>query len=121
MSNIEGIDSKELVLVVGSVKPFDLLAIDERDQDEDLSAATRATFHVKEASSDSTSVLTLTTEAAGLTLNASSIEGVLTQLQADALVPGEYIGGVAIEFPSGWYHSDPFTVHFIRSVAGVLA
>ena len=112
--------NRELEIVVGSVRPVNIYLFDERDEAEALGAATKATFTVK--SDSTTTLLSRDTDAANLTIDTanSRLTATVSQVEADALTPGTYYGGVAVEFAEGWYQSDPFTVKIIAASSSTI-
>jgi len=109
---------RDLELVAGSVKPFDIYLYDENDVKENLAAATRATFRVVAARGDTTYIIDIDT---GAEVTIDSVNGrlvcQLTQVQADALEEGTYIGQATVEISSAWYYTDPFLVKVLDSIA----
>ena len=106
---------EELVITVGSSQSLELQLLDEHDAPEVLSGADRASFAVRESLGAATNVL-LRSTAAPATLTLAPTTGLLTATltgaEADALVPGLYVGEVGVRFGSDdqWKFSEPFRV-----------
>ena len=108
-------------VVALGLNPLDLLCLDERDAGEDLGGVDHASFQVRKAVSDSTVILQRDTGAGTLSVDVvnKKLTATLTQGEADALVPGVYVGEAAIRFSSGlnWFFSDTFTVRILKTFA----
>lgn len=115
---------RELILFIGDTSGFSLELFNDVDTEESLLAATRARFVVKtDVSTSATTILDLDTTAR-LTINTGSntIDATLTSILADALVAGDYIASLNVEFGAGnWKQSDRLLVKVRRGVADNLA
>ena len=110
----------ELVLLVGSVRPFRIDVIDENGDPLDLSGVTRAALRVATSLSATTDILAIDTDTE-LVVGATSIIATLSQVQADALTAGSFIADLAFEIGGEWQQSDPFKVHVKAVIAEHLA
>jgi len=114
---------KELELIIGSTKPFQVKLFDEQDGAEDLSAADKATFSIRDGLDETTDVLLFDTGgvAADLSIDepnsqlvATPVAGTWTGVEA-----GEYIGQAAVRFgdADSWQKTDLITVLIRASIA----
>lgn len=109
-----------LLLIKGSTASFEIYLYDNLGNAEDISSAQAATFVVKEYEEASTSVLTRATSAANLSIDTGNrkLVGTLTQGEADALVPGTYIGVASLRFgATNWVNCKRVTVVVQNSFA----
>lgn len=111
-----------LEIVQGSVKPFEVLIKDENENPEDLSGAVSATLSIKEDIDQSATVLFRSTDAGNLTIDIpnSKLQATLLQAEADAFVPGDYIGGINVKIGTEWFPSDPFIIRILARVSDPL-
>jgi len=104
----------------GSTEPFVVELVDDVDTPENLATADRASVVWYDRIGGSAQQ-TCSTEAGNLVLNLAtgSLTGTLTGLQADALVPGEYVGQAAVRFGSdnNWKVSRFFRVRVHELIA----
>lgn len=117
-------NQRELVLFVGDTSGFTLELFNDVDAEENLAAATRARFVVKtDVSAAATTILDLdTTARLTINLGLNTIDATMTSVLADALVKGDYIGSLNVEFGAGnWKQSDRLIVKVRRGVAENLA
>lgn len=108
----------ELTLLVGSKKSFDVLLVDDDGSKEDLTNADHATFVIKTDVDASTDILLRRTADANLTIDKpnSKLVCTLTQVEADALVPGVYIGQASIRIDgTSWVKTDRLRVTLLKS------
>lgn len=117
-------NQRELTLFVGDTSGFSFELFNDVDAEESLLSATRARFVAKtDVSATATTILDLDTTAR-LTINTGSntIDATLTAVLADALVAGDYIASLNVEFGTGnWKQSDRFLLKVRRGVASNLA
>ena len=108
-----------LTLIVGSIKPFQVVLYDQDDKLEDLTGATEATLVIRESATSEDNILFRSTSdnTLDLSIEDATLEGSLTQEEADDLPIGDYIGSVAVLFPDGWQISDPFIVRIQPKIA----
>lgn len=113
---------RELVLVQGSEKPFDIFLFDEHDNPDDLKLVTDATFVVMKDVNDNpaNAVINISTTTGELTVDKtlSKLTGQLTPVQAQGLEVGKFIGQAGVFSDGEWYFTDPFNVR-IRKTFGV--
>lgn len=108
----------ELTLIAGSSKSFKINLVDENNEVEDLGAAEAATLVITDSLVGGNEVLLRKTADANLSIGEGELTATISQVEADGLEPGLYIAEVAIRFgPTDWFHSDPFYVRILRSVA----
>lgn len=107
----------ELMLVAGSSNPFELLFLDANGVKESFAGSSDGTMVIKESSNGAV-ILKRTKAAANLTVDSTNSKFVctLTQNEADALVPGVYIGEAAIAFGSQWFHTLTFIVRIVKGL-----
>lgn len=111
---------RTLEIIQGSVRPFDIALVDGSDVAEVLTGATDATFRVLADPDDATSpVIDQDTTTGDLVISIpnSKLTGTLTQAQADALVPGLYVGQAGIKIAGSWLFTEPFYVRIKDSFA----
>ncbi len=109
-----------LILIKGSTKPFDVYLYDANDAAENLAPFDQATLAVREEESGANQLLRKTSDATlSISVSASKLIAVLTQVEADALVPGLYVADVALRETSTqkWIHTDRFKVRVVNSMA----
>lgn len=105
-------------IVAGSVRSIEVALLNDNDGPESLAGATGATLRIS-TKRGGTTILDRSVSAGTITINAAAglLTATLTQGESDALVPGTYLGEVAVNLPSGWYHSEPFYVKVQPSIA----
>ena len=111
---------RTLELIQGSVRPFSIELYDENDTAENLTGATDATFRVLADPDDPSSpVIDLDTGSANLSIDIvnAKLVGTLSQVEADALEPGLYVGQAAIKISGSWLFTLPFHVRIKDSFA----
>ena len=111
---------KTLTLLQGSVRSFDINLVDGNDTAEVLTGASDATFRVLADPEVATApIIDQDTTVGDLTIDISNskLTGTLTQVQADALEPGLYVGQVGIKISGSWLFTDPFHVRVQDSFA----
>ncbi len=110
----------ELVLVVGSTTAFEIHLEDQNGQPEDLSAVAAASFTIRESVNSTATILARATSTTTLTIDVPGhrLVGTLTQGEADALLPGSFIGEAALRFgATDWRHTDRIAVRILKQVA----
>lgn len=105
----------ELILIIGSVRPFDIKLVDDSSPAvaEDLSSADHATFSVKIDVDASTDILLRRVADSNLTIDTtnSKLTCTITQAEADALTAGTYIGQASVRIDGiEWIKTDRFIV-----------
>ena len=103
-----------LELTIGDAGAIAFPVVDRNGNAVSLGSAASAKFTVREYAGASTALLDLT---ATIDVPSSRVSVQPTQPQADALVAGDYLGQVAIQFGSVWRKSDLFTVRVAAAVA----
>lgn len=114
------VEPTTLKLTKGSTKPFDIVFYDDNDVLAVLAGASAGTFIIKK-SVNGANILVRTTTGGTPTLtldipNAKLI-GALSQIEADALPVGTFIGMASVQFGSKWEDSDPFIVEIAPGFA----
>lgn len=119
-------EEDELVIVVGSTEPMRVLLLDERGKPESLATADMAVLTVKEHAASEDAILHRSTEDSPdptLAIHDSAghddpdedpsyLEATLTGAESSDLVPGLYIGQIAVRFgdDDSWKASTEFIV-----------
>jgi len=114
-----GQTSDTMRLTVGSTDPIYVRVWNEQDQALAMSGVSSAELHIKDGASAVTAILSLTTSAGTLSLGVGQVIGQMTQLQADALVSGKYVGQVKLQFTatSKWRRTKAFHVEISKAIA----
>ncbi len=114
-------EPRELVLVKGSSKSFEIVLVDAEGNPESLSGWDRASFRVLAKIGDATPILSRDTAAGNLAVDVptSTLTATLSQAEADALVPGFYVGEAAVRYSAGskWFHTRLERVRIRASIA----
>lgn len=111
---------RTLEILQGSVRSYDIELVDGNDVAEVLTGATDATFRVLADPDVATSpIIDQDTTVGDLAISIpnSKVTGTLTQVQADALIPGLYVGQVGIKISGSWLYTEPFHVRIKDSFA----
>ena len=111
---------RELELLQGSVRPFNIELKDGADEPEVLTGATDATFRVLADPEVATSpIIDMDTTVGDLAIDIpnSKLTGTLSQSDADALTPGVYVGQAGIKISGSWLYTEPFHVRIKDSFA----
>ena len=96
---------------------------DENDEKFTIPSGLRARFVITTKATGGTDILDVDTGSEITVVTATSLLRVqMTQVQADALVAGRYLGGAAVEVASNtWRKAQLFHVRIIAEVAAKLA
>lgn len=106
--------SSRLDLYVGDASAIAFPVVDQNGNTISLASATAAKFTVRAYAGESTALLDLT---GSVNTQTNTVTVTPTQNQANALVAGEYVGQVAIQFGTPWRKSTLFTVRVLAAVA----
>lgn len=113
---VTDINPVTLHLVVGSAVNIKLNLVDERDESETLTGLTFLEFTIATelgSGSQREEILNLTaSESSQVTFSGSAVTIALTQVDADALKAGTFIGGLKLDQTSGGkdFYTNPFKV-----------
>lgn len=112
--------SNTLVLTIGSADPIWVRLRDEQDKPLDMSGVSDAEISVKDGFGASTPMLSLTLTAAEVAIDAANhrLVGTVSQIKADALVVGQYIGQARVKYTATnkWRKTAPFTVRIDKAL-----
>ena len=111
----------KLILNQSSSGTFAIWLRDNNGNPESLFGADRASLAIKDYVGSATNILFRSTAAANLSINItdSKLVGTITGAEADALVPGSYVGQAAVRFGSdnNWRFLDYIIVEVAQAVA----
>jgi hypothetical protein len=109
----------ELVIKQGNAADSEIELIDDNGSSEDLSSAQAATFAIKKditSTAGSNTILFRDTTTGNLSIGVGKLIVTLSQAEANALVPGLYVGEAAVRFgATDWLHTYPFSVRILFS------
>lgn len=98
-----------LYLIKGSPFPIELDLRDERDEPEDLNGLTAIEFAIRTEYGPAGADLLRVT--AGLAIAGNKVTIPVTQVQANALRGGTFVGGLKLRSGSDDFRTDPFFVN----------
>lgn len=110
-----------LSMFIGDAQPIEIELFDGDGVAEITSGMDAATFTVREYAG-ATPILSRDTSQANLSISTGKLTATLSQVEADALTEGSYIGQIAVRFSSDskWKFSELFAVEVITPTTPTL-
>lgn len=109
-----------LELVIGASNEFEVVLADEAGVLHDIAGAAEASVVIRDGQGATTDILLRSTMDANLVIdiaNSKLVGDAPGGLEADEMVPGEYVGQAAFLIGSEWFFTDWFTVRLIAGGA----